>query len=59
MLLNQVGGERRAKVAAHETNGELPPAAGGIRWRPWELRGPAEHMAGGEPNTAGDACGRR
>ncbi|KAG2615808.1 hypothetical protein PVAP13_3NG043056 [Panicum virgatum] len=27
MLLNQVGGERRAKVAAHETNGELLPLA--------------------------------
>ena len=28
------------------------PAGGGVRGQPWELGGPAEHMAGGEPARA-------
>ena len=56
MFLDQAGSERRAKAAAHETNGELLPAV--ACEQPWELRGPAEHMAG-DPSTVGDACRQR
>jgi len=60
MLLNQLGSERRAKVAAHETNGELLPLAaygGGhgnsegrrSTWPAASPTRPATHVDGGEP----------